>query len=132
MIKKVFILGSFILFSIGYLLSQERKDFKIFNALLFKETPNLHEYGFSEINMIYEDGVISTNYRKEKGDFEWRFVDFKKVLKESNKSKNSINIPTVLDVEYCLLEIGNRGRRYLCGMGSERIVEVLWNLNVIH
>lgn len=100
MIKKVFILGSFILFSIGYLLSQERKDFKIFNALLFKETPNLHEYGFSEINMIYEDGVISTNYRKEKGDFEWRFVDFKKVLKESNKSKNSINIPTVLDVEY--------------------------------
>ena len=98
--KRVFILGYFILCSIVSMLSQERKDFKIFNALLFKETPNLQEYGFSEINMIYEDGVISTNYHKKKGDFEWRFVDFKKVLEESNKSKQYTNIPTVLDVEY--------------------------------
>jgi len=98
--KRVFILNYFILISIVNILPQERKDFKIFNALLFKETPDLQKYGFSDINMIYEDGVISTNYHKKKGDFDWRFIDLKKVEKESSKSKNNINIPTVLDVEY--------------------------------
>ncbi|HBT84776.1 MAG TPA: hypothetical protein DEB12_02570 [Porphyromonadaceae bacterium] len=79
--------------------SQE-KDFKVFNALLFKETPDLSKYGFSKINMIYEDGVISTNYHKKKGDFSWRFVDFNKIAKEANKSKKLMYVPTVLDVEY--------------------------------
>ena len=76
------------------------KDFKIFNALLFKDTPELTEYGFSEINLIYEDGVISTNYHKKKGEFDWRFVDYKKVLNQSNKSKLNPSVPTCLDVEY--------------------------------
>lgn len=80
--------------------SSQKKEFKIFNALLFKDTPNLTEYGFSQINLIYEDGVISTNYYNNKGDFDWRYIDSKKVLKESDKSKLEKNIPTVLDVEY--------------------------------
>ncbi|MDD2495754.1 MAG: hypothetical protein PHE29_11255, partial [Tissierellia bacterium] len=78
----------------------QNNEFKVFNALLFKDTPSLTEYGFSEINLIYEDGVISTNYKKKKGDFSWRFVDFNKIAKEANKSKELMYVPTVLDVEY--------------------------------
>lgn len=80
--------------------SQEEKDFKVFNALLFKNTPDLSEFGFSKINLIYEDGVISTNYRRQKGDVNWRFIDLKKILSESNKSKRNSDVPTCLDVEY--------------------------------
>lgn len=79
---------------------ENRKDFKVFNALLFKDIPNLNKYGFSEINMIYEDGVISTNYHRKKGDFAWRFVDFKKIEERAVKSRENSQIPTVLDVEY--------------------------------
>ena len=78
----------------------QNKDFKVYNALLFKETPDLTDRGFSEINMIYEDGVISTNYRRKKGDFAWRFVDSKKIEKRAVKSRENFQIPTVLDVEY--------------------------------
>lgn len=78
----------------------QKKEFKIFNALLFKETPDLTEYGFSKINMIYEDGVISTDYHRKKGDFTWRFVDSKKIANQSVKSRKNSQTPTVLDVEY--------------------------------
>ncbi|WP_313380629.1 hypothetical protein [Proteiniphilum saccharofermentans] len=91
---------SVLLFLTTITATAQKKDFKVFNALLFKDTPDLAEYGFSKINMIYEDGVISTNYHKKKGDFSWRFVDFQKIQKQSLKSKKNSNIPTVLDVEY--------------------------------
>lgn len=97
--KKIIQLLLTILFFSGTVNAQ-KKDFKVFNALLFKDTPDLTDYGFSKINMIYEDGVISTNYLKKKGEFSWRFVDFEKIQKQSTKSKNNSNIPTVLDVEY--------------------------------
>lgn len=90
------VLYSIIIFPI----SAQNKDFKVYNALLFRDVPNLTEYGFSEINLIYEDGVISTNYHKKKGDFNWRFIDFNKITKEANKSKELMYVPTVLDVEY--------------------------------
>lgn len=79
--------------------SQMKKDFKVYNALLYKNTPDLSKYGFSPINVIYEDGVITTNSNYKRGEFNWRYIDFKKVLQESQKSKNE-NIPVVLDVEY--------------------------------
>lgn len=56
------VLYSIIIFPI----SAQNKDFKVYNALLFRDVPNLTEYGFSEINLIYEDGVISTNYHKKR------------------------------------------------------------------
>jgi len=90
----------FLVLLLPFNLYPQKKDFKVFNALLFKDTPSLTEYGFSEINLIYEDGVISTNYKKKKGDFSWRFVDFNKIAKEANKSKKIEKVPTVLDVEY--------------------------------
>lgn len=80
--------------------SQDKKDFKVFNALLFKNTPDLSEYGFSDINVIYEDGVITTNSSFKRGEFDWRYIDEAKVISESNKSKVNKNIPVVLDVEY--------------------------------
>ncbi|CAK7003918.1 MAG: hypothetical protein PETM_00111 [Petrimonas sp.] len=97
--KIIFVVFSVTILSVS---AQEKdlKDFKVFNALLFKETPDLTEYGFSKINMIYEDGVISTNYHKKKGEFTWRFVDPQKILKQSSRSRKNSDIPTVLDVEY--------------------------------
>lgn len=98
--NKYFLVITFISLCIINAMAHNKKHFKVFNALLFKETPDLYQYGFSKINMIYEDGVISTNYHKNRGDFEWRFVDFEKVARESSKSKRHENVPTVLDVEY--------------------------------
>ncbi len=98
--RYIFIIILFVLIPLMQLSSQNKKDFKIFNALSFKETPDLSKYGFSKINLIYEDGVISTNYKLKKGDFNWRFIDFTKILKEANKSKTEKNIPVCLDVEY--------------------------------
>ena len=90
-----------ILFFIPFiqLLSQNKNDFKIFNALLYKNTPDLRNYGFSKINMIYEDGVISTNYKFKKGDYNWRYIDFTKIMKEARKTEIK-KIPVCLDVEY--------------------------------
>lgn len=82
------------------LLSQEKKDFKVFNALLFKNTPDLRDYGFSPFNLIYEDGLITTNSKFKKGDFNWRYIDLNKVRTESKKSRRNQDIPTCLDVEY--------------------------------
>lgn len=90
----------FLVLLLPFNLYPQKKDFKVFNALLFKDTPDLTEYGFSKINMIYEDGVITTNSKYKRGDFEWRYIDRRKVLRESNRSKLDSNIPTVLDVEY--------------------------------
>src|SRR5690554_1721731 len=56
----------FLVLLLPFNLYPKKKDFKVFNALLFKDTPSLTEYGFSEINLIYEDGVISTNYKKRR------------------------------------------------------------------
>ena len=79
----------------------KRKDFKIFNALLFKNTPDLTKYGFKKINLIYEDGVISTNYHvKDPGAMKRRFIDSAKVLTQAKKSRLSPGIPTCLDVEH--------------------------------
>lgn len=80
----------------------QTKDFKVFNALLFKNTPyDLTEYGFSKFNIIYEDGVISTNYHEKntKSPF-WRYVDYQKVGKQARLSRLNKNIPTCLDVEH--------------------------------
>ena len=99
--KKIFIVLFISLFSIGLMFSQEnKKEFKVFNALLFKNTPDLSKYGFSKINLIYEDGVISTNYRVDIKDSSRRFVDLAKIISQSNSSKNNNNIPTCLDVEH--------------------------------
>ena len=57
----------FLVLLLPFNLYPQKKDFKVFNALLFKDTPDLTEYGFSKINMIYEDGVITTN-SKYKGE----------------------------------------------------------------
>jgi len=98
--NRIFLVIYFLLLCAINAIAQNRKDFKVFNALLFKQTPDLSQYGFSKINIIYEDAVISTDYRKNKGDFRWRFVDIEKVARESSRSKRNENVPTVLDVEY--------------------------------
>jgi hypothetical protein len=90
-----------LLASSGKAQTTSKKKFFVFNALLFKNTPDLSQYGFKKINLIYEDGVISTNYHvKDIKDNERRFIDYDKINKQSLKSKVTKNIPTCLDVEH--------------------------------
>ena len=78
-----------------------RKNFKVFDALLFKETPDLSKYGFKKINLIYEDGVISTDYHvKDPVDIKRRFVDREKIVAQAKKSMLAPGAPTCLDVEH--------------------------------
>jgi hypothetical protein len=94
----IFLLLIFHLSSKG---QNQRKDFKVFDALLFKDTPDLSKYGFKKLNLIYEDGVISTDYHvKDTRAMTRRFIDQEKVINQAKKSRISSQIPTCLDVEH--------------------------------
>lgn len=75
-----------------------KKDFKVFNALLFKNTPDLTDKGFSKINLIYEIALTTTNTKGPKQS-NWP-IDNDKVKKEGEKSNLNPLIPTCLDVEH--------------------------------
>jgi len=101
-IKKIIALLGFL--TLGYLVHGQdpiKKNFKVYNALLFKNTPDLTNYGFSKINMVYEDGVISTNYHvTDLKDTARRFIDYPKIAKAASSAKASYMVPTCLDVEH--------------------------------
>ncbi|WP_293879918.1 hypothetical protein [Sphingobacterium sp. UBA1498] len=40
---------------------QTKRDFLVFDAIMIKEKENLYKYGFSKINMIYEDSLLVIN-----------------------------------------------------------------------
>jgi len=81
-------------------LAQQKNNFKVFDAILFLNKPNLSKFGFSEINVIYEDGIISTNYHeKDVKAFNRRFVDKSKIQNKSKLSRNN-RIPVCIDVEH--------------------------------
>lgn len=80
--------------------TKNKRKFRVYNALLFKETPDLTRYGFSRFNIIYEDGVISTNYHvKDEKSEKRRFVDYEKIQKRASVSKKQ-RMPVCLDVEH--------------------------------
>lgn len=83
---------------------KSNSTFKVYDAILYKNKPNLTDRGFNNINVIYEDGILSTNYKEEnKRSRYWRFIDFPKLKKEAIKS-NKQNIPVVLDIEHWKIE----------------------------
>lgn len=78
----------------------QKKDFKIYNALLFDETPSLERYGIQDFHIIYEDGLITTNYKvKDTKAPLRRFIDIEKIMYQANESVKK-NIPVCLDVEH--------------------------------
>jgi len=72
------------------------KDFKIFNALLYKNTPDLSKYGFKDIYLFYEDDLnyINKTY-KEQG----RSINKTGVANSAKKAKLNPDIPVCLDIE---------------------------------
>lgn len=65
-----------------------------------KNVPDFEEQGFSKINVIYEDGVVSTNYHvKNEKALERRFIHYVKIKNKATLS-NKEKIPVVLDVEH--------------------------------
>jgi len=73
------------------------KKFRIFNALLYKNTPSLQEYGFEKIFLFYEDelldmpGVVKDN--------SGRRINETKILKAARYSKKDSRVPVCLDIE---------------------------------
>lgn len=82
-----------------------KKGFKVFDAILYKNKPNLEKYGFSPIDVVYEDGVVSTNYHEKNVHARGRrYLDYSKISKAANISRNN-NIPVCLDVEHWQIQV---------------------------
>lgn len=75
----------------------QQKEFKIFNALLYKNTPNLKGYGFHEIFLFYEDDLndLPNDLTTSSG----RNINVNKVINSARKAAINPNIPVCLDIE---------------------------------
>lgn len=116
--------------------AQVKKNFKVFDAILYKGKPDLKRYGFSDINLIYEDGVISTNYhQKDQRANDRRFIDAVKVKKSAGSSKYS-SVPVCLDVEHWNIQApGNREyatEKYVDLINSYRAIDKKSLVSVFH
>lgn len=58
--KKILVLVLFFSF-IQFIYGQDKKKFFVFDAIMVKDKENLYKYGFSKINMIYEDSLLVIN-----------------------------------------------------------------------
>lgn len=98
MMKNIYLLA-FLFLSSVFAFAQ-KKDFKIYNAILFDGTPSLEQYGILDFTMLYEDELVTTNSKiKNSKAPERRYVDNQKVIKEAQKSVEK-NLPVCLDAEY--------------------------------
>lgn len=83
------------------------KDFKIFNALLYRNTPNLESYGFKKIYLFYEDDLLdkrATPSNTNPGGI----INYSKIKRAAEKSLLNPNIPVCLDIESWPLEDAHR------------------------
>lgn len=89
-------LTSFIFFITNCFGQSNLKDFKIYNALLYKNTPDLNLYGFKDIYLFYEDDLNFQNKTyKEQG----RTINKSAVIYSAKKALQNPNIPVCLDIE---------------------------------
>lgn len=79
----------------------QNKEFKVFDAIMIKNKPNLYNKGFSKINMIYEDSLLN-NHPKFPSDFNSRVVNQNKV--QSSFKRIDSKYPICIDVESWLLK----------------------------
>lgn len=73
---------------------QANNSFKIFNAINFRDTPDLSQHGLSEINIVYEDALLSPA-----DDPIYKVIDRKKFKQQVSLARRSPKVPTCLDVE---------------------------------
>lgn len=80
----------------GFCNGQNKKNFKVFDAIMVEDKPSLYKYGFSRINMIYEDSLLIVNNSHPK-DPNKRLFSNSKFFK-TQKHINS-KYPICVDIE---------------------------------
>jgi hypothetical protein len=76
----------------------QNKSFKVFNAWRYRNTPDLTRFGFSNINVVYENDLLSFDKDNPK-DRGRQFMDVNKVVTIAKKALTNSDIPVVLDIE---------------------------------
>lgn len=82
----------------------QSKKFEVFNALLYRNTPNLESYGYKKINLFYEEDLMNL----DKGQKGGNSINYSKIKKAALKSIKNPDIPVCLDVESWQLDDSNR------------------------
>ncbi len=74
-----------------------KKEFEIFNALLYRNTPKLEEYGLKKIYIFYEDDLnyLSNRSTNESG----RKINTDGVIHSAKQANLNNSIPVCLDIE---------------------------------
>jgi hypothetical protein len=106
MVNTLFIRGGFkvfvclILFSIliSCKISGQKANFKIYNAMMFQNMPNLSSSGISTINMIYDDSLLVKSI-SHPTNLNERSFNHAKFLNETKKLTDKSDIPVCLDIE---------------------------------
>lgn len=75
----------------------QKADFKVYNAILFKNTPDLTQYGFSKFNMYYEADLLKDSPGSKSRNE--RIVNYGTFRKNSLASKLNSSTPTCLNIE---------------------------------
>lgn len=82
-----------------------KKDFKVFNAIMIEDVPNLTMYGMSSIYMIYEDSLLVRDKHNSK-ELNKSMPSRKNIMKEIERiSKLDVEIPICIDIEGWSLEL---------------------------
>lgn len=93
--KKIFLI--IVLFMPLISLCQKKSNFLIFDGLMIKNKPNLRSKGFSRINVIYEDSLLSypSNSKKVLEKKELNLNKYKRSASKVNSNKS----PICIDIE---------------------------------
>lgn len=93
------IISLLFLFGVGKLNAQGKK-FQVFDAILYEGKPNLEKYGLKKMFVLYEDEVISTNYRQSNTKAKnRRYIDFEKLRSKATHTYKK-SYPVCIDVEF--------------------------------
>ena len=89
---------------VTFKLVAQKKDFRVYDAMMFVDKPILYDIGLSKINLIYEDSLLSYNPKFPK-------IANERILNEKKLKRTFALIeekyPICLDIESWTLDRGN-------------------------
>jgi len=91
---QLFFIFTFCFFNISY--SQSKNNFRVYDAVMIEDKPDLYKFGFSKINVIYEDSLLIVNNKFPKNPNKRLFSETK--FKKTEKLIDS-RYPICVDIE---------------------------------
>lgn len=76
----------------------QKVTFKVYNAMMFRNMPDLSKNGLSKITMIYDDSLLTKSV-SHPNVLNERTFNYSKFLREKDKLVNKSHIPICLDIE---------------------------------